>query len=241
MFFMTSKPPQAAVILATDEQFLREAADRIRFRISRTVQDVIEIGRELIAVKNRLGHGNFLPWIDREFKMTDKSAERFMSVAEQFGDKFDSVSNLTLTALYELSATSTPDEVRTEVAERVAAGDSVTAAKVKALKDEIKERNKSLKKLQTQKTAADTENRILKRDLGQRDAKLHELTQQLDNICGELQQTQQGANINYEPMKSALLSLWNAAPEEIKAWFLELVMKGSENAGSGGSSPATVN
>jgi hypothetical protein len=105
---MTSKSPQTVVTPATDEQFLRDVADRIRFHISRTVQDVIEIGRDLIAVKKRLGHGKFLPWIDREFKMTNKSAERLMAVAEQFGDKFDSVSNLTLTVLYELAAPSTP-------------------------------------------------------------------------------------------------------------------------------------
>jgi septal ring factor EnvC (AmiA/AmiB activator) len=161
-------------------------------------------------------------------------------VAERFGDKFDSVSNLSLTALYELAAPSTPEEVRTEVAERVAAGESVTTAEVKEFKKKIKERDESLKKLRTQKTAADTENRVLTRGLKERDTKLRDLARQLDSLRGELQQTQQSANINYEPMKSALLSLWNVAPEEIKAWFLEFVMKGSESAGLGGSSPATV-
>jgi Protein of unknown function (DUF3102) len=239
---MSPQSPQpTAVIQIEDEPFVREAADRIRSRMMQTVQGVMEIGRDLIAVKERLGHGNFLSWIHREFKMADKSAQRFMSVAERFGDKFDSVSNLTLTALYELAAPSTPEEVRAEVAERAAAGESVTSAEVKELKNKIKERDERLNKLRTQKTAADTENRILTRSLKVGDAKLNDLTHQLDSLREELRQAQQGAKINYEPMKAALLSLWNVAPEEIRAWFLEFVMKGSENAGSGGSSPATVN
>jgi chromosome segregation ATPase len=127
------------------------------------------------------------------------------------------------------------------VAERVAAGESVTNAEVKELKNKIKERDERLGKLRAQKTAADNENRVLTRDLNERDTKLRDLTHQLDSLREELRQSPQSGKIDYEPMKSALLSLWNAAPEEIKAWFLELVMKGSENAGSGGSSPATVN
>jgi Protein of unknown function (DUF3102) len=226
---MSPQSPQpTAVIKIEDESFVREAADRIRFRLTHTVKGVIEIGRDLIAVKERLGHGKFLPWIDREFKMTDKSAERFMSVAERYGDKFDSVSNLTLTALYELAAPSTPEEVRTEVAKRVAAGESVTTAEVKELKNEIKERDDRLSKLRTQKTASDTENRVLKQGLAVRDTKLRDLTDQLDSLREELRQTQQGERANYEPMKAVLLSLWNAAPEEIKAWFRKIATKESD-------------
>jgi hypothetical protein len=222
-----------------DESFVREAADRIRSRMMRTVKDLIEIGRDLIAVKERLGHGNFLPWIDGEFRMTDKSAQRFMSVAERYGDKSDSVSNLTATVMYELAAPSTPEEVRAEVAERAAAGESVTTAEVKELKNKIKVRDERLNKLRTQKTAADTENRILTRSVKAGDAKIRDLTHQLDSLREDLRQTQQGAKINYEPMKALLLSLWSIAPEEIKAWFREFAMARSEAVGSDGSSPAS--
>jgi hypothetical protein len=222
-----------------DETFVREAADRIRSRMTHSAQSIIEIGRDLIRVKERLGHGNFLPWIDREFRMTEKTAERFMSVAERFGDKFDSVSTLGLTALYELAAPSTPEEVRSEVEARVASGQSVTTAEVKELKSKIRERDDKLNKLRTQKIAADTENRILKRSVGSGDAKIRDLTHQLDVLRGELQQPQQGTNMNHEPVKSALLSLWNVAPEEVKVWFAEFVMKGAE-ADLNSSPPATA-
>jgi hypothetical protein len=207
--------------------------------MTHSAQSIIEIGRDLIRVKERLGHGNFLPWIDREFRMTEKTAERFMSVAERFGDKFDSVSTLGLTALYELAAPSTPEEVRSEVEARVASGQSVTTAEVKELKSKIRERDDKLNKLRTQKIAADTENRILKRSVGSGDAKIRDLTHQLDVLRGELQQPQQGTNMNHEPVKSALLSLWNVAPEEVKVWFAEFVMKGAE-ADLNSSPPATA-
>ena len=33
----------------------------------RVVADIIEIGRRLTKCKRICGHGNFLPWLDREF------------------------------------------------------------------------------------------------------------------------------------------------------------------------------
>jgi hypothetical protein len=219
---MSPKSSQPAALKVEDEPFIREAADRIRSRMTDAAKRMVEIGRDLIAVKQRLGHGNFLPWIDREFGMTDKSAQRFMSVAERLGDKFDSVSNLSLTALYELAAPSTPEEVRTEVAERVAAGESVTTAEVKELKNKIKESEGKLIKMRRQKAEADKRNQVLQKNLDARGERLHDLTHKLDSLHEELRQTQQGEMINYEPMKAALLSLWDVAPEEIRAWFREI-------------------
>jgi hypothetical protein len=127
-------------IAKADEEFLREAADRIRLRMSRTTRTIIEIGRELIEVKRRVGHGNFLPWIDREFAMTAKSAERLMSVAEQFGDKIDILSNLLPTVLYELAAPNTTEEVRIEIIDRASSGERINVGDVQALKEKAKDR-----------------------------------------------------------------------------------------------------
>src|SRR5260370_13768613 len=67
----------------TDDEFLCEVAGRIRQRMTRTAQDIVEIGCELIAVKDRVGHGNFLPWIEREFRMSEDTAAPFMNVAPE--------------------------------------------------------------------------------------------------------------------------------------------------------------
>ncbi|MFD2676972.1 DUF3102 domain-containing protein [Camelimonas lactis] len=97
-------------------------------------ESIIEVGRELIQQKKDLGHGNFLPWIEAEFGMSRFTADRFMNVAERLGDKCSSVQHLGSTALYALAAPSTPEPVRTEVLERAASGEKVTAKEIEALK-----------------------------------------------------------------------------------------------------------
>lgn len=125
---------------------VRDAAVRIKVRMARTAQDIIEIGRDLIAVKKALGHGHFLRWIEAEFGMTIRTAQRFVSVAENIGDKYDTVSHLNPKAIYELAAPNTPDEVVEEVTERSANGESFTAADIKALKEQFASERRDLKK-----------------------------------------------------------------------------------------------
>ncbi len=81
-------------------------------------------------IKESLPHGQFLPWIEAEFGMGDRTARRFMDVARVFGSKMDSLSDLNVTneALYELAAPKTPLEVREEVERMIEAGEVVTKA-----------------------------------------------------------------------------------------------------------------
>lgn len=45
------------------------------------VQAIVEVGRDLIAVKAALGHGRFLAWIGAEFQMSEDTARQFTRVA----------------------------------------------------------------------------------------------------------------------------------------------------------------
>jgi hypothetical protein len=63
---------------------VRTAADRIRERIKKTVEDIIEAANDLLAVKDTLPHGQFLPWLKAEFGWSERSAQNFISVAEKF-------------------------------------------------------------------------------------------------------------------------------------------------------------
>ena len=128
-----------------DRDAVREAGVRIRLRMARTAQDIIEIGRDLIAVKERVGHGGFIRWIEAEFGMTDRSARSFMQVADRFASKSETVSDLTPTILYALAAPSTPEPVVDEVVERAATGERVTKDDVKALKEKYEAENADLK------------------------------------------------------------------------------------------------
>ena len=60
----------------------------------RTAQHIIEIGRDVIAVETRTGHGNFLPWIEAESGMSRQTAGDFVHVAARFGDTLPSLRNL---------------------------------------------------------------------------------------------------------------------------------------------------
>lgn len=99
--------------LAPDVRATVETATRRLHELERrTSESIIEIGRHLIAVKSEIGHGHFLPWIDAEFGWSDRTARNFMYVAEEFGDKSETVSNLSAKVLYALAAPSTPVDIQ---------------------------------------------------------------------------------------------------------------------------------
>jgi hypothetical protein len=118
---------------AETNEILAQHANAIRALGKRAVADIIEIGRRLTEAKAIAGHGNWLSWLEREFGWTDKTAERFMQVHS----KSDKLSNLEvpISGLYLLAAPSTPENVRAEITERVAAGEKITVADVRESKD----------------------------------------------------------------------------------------------------------
>lgn len=71
--------------------------------------------------------------------MSERTAQRFVSVAEAYGGKSASLADLGAEAIYELAAPSTPDEVRDAVEVRAAAGEKVSVAEVRRLKRELAE------------------------------------------------------------------------------------------------------
>jgi hypothetical protein len=179
--------------LPDEQQFLEDAAKRIKDRIKVTKENIIEIGRELTAVKERIGHGNFQSWIESEFSWSLKTAERFMQVTDYFttDEKIDIVTilNVDITALYELAAPSTPEEVRSVVADKLRAGDTVTIAEVKELKRVAKEREKAA-----------------------------EIDNQLQGLREALQRISQIDQV--DTYKAALTLVWKAMPKEVREWHI---------------------
>lgn len=127
-------------VIEPADAFLIERASVIRALGKRMARDIIEIGRLLVECKERVGHGAWLPWLEREFRWSDKTAENFMNVAS----KFETVSNLSIDArsLYLLARPSTPDELRDEVIERAANGEAISHKEVARLIDEAREQDR---------------------------------------------------------------------------------------------------
>lgn len=66
--------------------------------------------------------------------MTKMSANRFINVAEQFGDKSNTMLLFNPTALYALAAPSTPESVRAEVLENAENGIIKTNTEIEEMK-----------------------------------------------------------------------------------------------------------
>jgi len=106
--------------------FVQQRTSEIKALMRRTAQDIIEIGLKLTEVKEELGHGNFIKWLDTEFGWSGATATRFMQVGNQF--KFVKLTNLEIaaSALYLLARPSTPEEARQEALERAFQGEVIT-------------------------------------------------------------------------------------------------------------------
>jgi hypothetical protein len=130
----------------TDPALAAHAA-AIHHLAGRVVADVIEIGRRLTDAKRICGHGNFLPWLKREFHWSEKTAENYMRVYA-LSTKFETVSNLDvpIKALYLLASPSTPKEARDAIIERAQAGKSIPLAEIKQTIDTAKGRQQPAKK-----------------------------------------------------------------------------------------------
>jgi hypothetical protein len=107
-------------------------AQRIRDLVTVTRGCIIEIGRELIAAKAEVRHGEWLQWLDREFGWSIETARKFMQVAEAFPEiptrlEFDA------SALYALSSSDVPQEARDAAITQAKAGEHVTKAHAEAL------------------------------------------------------------------------------------------------------------
>jgi len=158
---------------ATAATEARQAAERIKLRLRRSAEDIIAIGLDLIAVKESIGHGNFLPWIEAEFGMSANTARNFMRVGETYAGKSANVAHLDATALYELAAPKTPIEVREEVEKMIEAGEVVTKATVVDL------RNK-LSGLEKAKSLAESE-------IDEKDARINELSASMnETVAAEI-------------------------------------------------------
>lgn len=129
----------------------RAAAERIRGRYSLACQSIAAIGQELIDQKKSLGHGNYLDWVKAEFAFGVTTAHKFTKIAETFGANFQNSENLAFEAWAMLAAPSTPEPVRTEVLERAANGEKVTAKEIEALKRKLSKAEETIAEKEAQR------------------------------------------------------------------------------------------
>jgi len=94
----------------------------------------------LVDSKRRLPHGEWLPWLVREFHWSERTARNLISAYQFVKSKSAKVADLRLdvSSLYLLAAPSTPQEARAEVLDRIAAGEGFSRTEIKHIVDETK-------------------------------------------------------------------------------------------------------
>lgn len=102
-------------------------AKNIKRHERRTVESMLIIGRELMAVQDKLPHGHFLPWIEQEFGWQRSTAYNLINLAAKFPTVGNLPPGIGLSALYQLTAA--PDSALAEAKARQANGESITKAK----------------------------------------------------------------------------------------------------------------
>jgi hypothetical protein len=119
---------------------LAENAVAIRKLTARLIGDVIEIGRRLSDCKKRLGFGNWLPWLEREFSWSERSARNFIRCYEFARSRSANVADLGIdvSSLYLLAAPSTPEKARVEVLRQAGERGGLPHAEVKRIVAEAK-------------------------------------------------------------------------------------------------------
>ena len=131
-------PPNRGAVEAPE---LAEHADAIRMLGNRAISDVIEIGKRLCRCKELCGHGNWLPWLKREFEWHPSTAEKYMQLFRRMRDdprlrKFSPGADygdlvIDIKALMAFAEPKTPDKVIEAVEARAAAGEKLSIADVK--------------------------------------------------------------------------------------------------------------
>lgn len=98
---------------------LDDRANKIRQLSFNVAHDIIEIGLELIAAKQEVGHGGWSDWLKKEFAWSQRTANNFMRVAERFG-KLENVCQFKPSTLQTMLAL--PEGSEEEFIEEQAAG-----------------------------------------------------------------------------------------------------------------------
>ncbi|MBW4431131.1 MAG: DUF3102 domain-containing protein [Pelatocladus maniniholoensis HA4357-MV3] len=118
---------------------VQQHTHKIRTLIRRSARDIIDIGQNLISVKEQLEHGQFRNWLKAEFDWSVRTAARFMQVATKFTNANLAHLDIAASALYLLAETSTPNEVQEEILKLAQHGESITHTKAKNILNQHKD------------------------------------------------------------------------------------------------------
>jgi hypothetical protein len=118
------------LVPAVDRDELMAAAIRIKQLDSRASRHIWQIGKELVEHKQYVPHGQWLPWLEKEFDYSDTMAQVFMNTFRKFPN-FGDLQGLGRSVLGLLASGTTPPEIVDAVVEEARQGNPPTFTEVK--------------------------------------------------------------------------------------------------------------
>jgi hypothetical protein len=117
-----------------DIRAIAVVAERVRGLLRNTVDNLIEIGRELNAIRPRIPHGKWENFLNDELGLSQPSAYRLMRIAKAF-ESFprNDLRAFDRHAMYLLSAPDVTESTRAEAVDRAAAGEHISLDVARAI------------------------------------------------------------------------------------------------------------
>ena len=116
---------------------LPQLETEIKDYLKQTTQNFIEIGKRLILAKSLVKHGEWIYWLENNFKLSYRTAKNFMDCAERFPN-VKSIADLNSTQMIALLALPEADTEKF-IEQKEVAGTPVSDMSVKTLRKEIKQ------------------------------------------------------------------------------------------------------
>ncbi|MDJ0647146.1 MAG: DUF3102 domain-containing protein [Xenococcaceae cyanobacterium MO_188.B19] len=195
--------------------FVYSRSIEIKRLVKRTTEDIFIIGNNLVEVKEKLGYGNFQKWIEAEFGWTERTAQRFMLVAKNLDSDRLSGLNVLPSALYVMSAPSTPDSAVEELMEKARQGQIITEKFAKGITSIHKDLGEKINKYLDSEEGRKKYPRKVRKELEitQLEIKEKKETQEKSSkiITGDLERVEQS--------KQTILKVVSAKETLINTWW----------------------
>ena len=136
-----------------------------------TAQNIIEIGKRLIEVKENLQHGEYLNWLKESVDFTERTAQRFVKVATAFSNTTP-VSHLGTRKLFALAGLD--EEDRREVMQENNVEDMTT----RELEQVVKEKKEIKKQLEEEQEYSEE----LQQAIKEKENQIRALQNEIENI-----------------------------------------------------------
>lgn len=180
-----SKPPVEAeqiniLTLAEQINILHDHAD---YHKSQEIVYRAKEGERLNQAKQRLEHGQFIPWLEQNTKVSRQQANNYMRLAREYPELLDDNANvkstlhsLTMTQANELI--NAPEQVKETVMLRLENGESVSVSEIKQLKQDYEQ-------LSSEAELIAMANSELHDDVAEKQAEINALEKQLEELIKE--------------------------------------------------------